>query len=59
MAIKSDGRATGLRASCKTPLGALRLSHRLSRERGDGVEEARRWGAVMIFGDANLKSSFA
>ena len=24
-----------------------------------GVEEARRWGAVMIFGDANLKSSFA
>ena len=27
--------------------------------RKDGVEEARRWGAVMIFGDANLKSSFA
>ena len=24
-----------------------------------GVEEKRRWGAVMIFGDANLKSSFA
>ena len=25
----------------------------------DGVEEARRWGAVMIFGDANSKSLFA
>ena len=25
----------------------------------DGVEEARRWGAIMKSGDANLKSSFA
>jgi hypothetical protein len=30
-----------------------------SKKAEDGVEEARRWGAVMIFGDANLKSSFA
>ena len=31
----------------------------VTRAREDGVEEARRWGAVMTFGDANLKSSFA
>ena len=42
--------------------GAVMLSYNSTYTRegeNDGVEEARRWGAVMIFGDANLKSLFA
>ena len=61
--VRSVGEGEGL---CVTTLNLRRFGSgptayedQGTRVGEDGVEEARRWGAVMKFGDANLRSPFA
>ena len=62
LATSTRGRPHQAAPACRSdkysPI-AVQRSRSSDREGFDGVEEARRWGADMNCGDANLKSSFA